>query len=526
LLLSESAGAALADALTTWRHRHTVPGVALALTNARGDALCLRDGFADRERGVPVAPYHRFQIGSIGKSFTAIAMLRLAERGRVDLRAPVRRYLRWFEAGPTTRAISLHHLLTHTSGLPMGADFSDSSAFDVWALRDGQPGPPGRYWYSNAGYKALGLVLEAVEGRPYGEVVEREVLAPLEMAGSRGTVTLAERAFSAEGYEPEPDRYPLSQAPRVPAPFIEVATGDGSVAATSADIARYVAMLLSGGVWAGQRLLRTESFALLVGRQVRTAPGRWYGYGLGSHTLDGRSMIGHGGDMIGFRASLLADRVDGLGVAVLTNLRGAPTADLARFALRLARADRSGSPLPALEPVGLEDLRRAAGEYYDATRRIVVGVDGAQGWLASDDRKFELIGREADRFEVADPLLGRFVLRVERSRGRVVRVTHGPQVYRPGPARPAEPKRRRSTAAPLTGRYSSHNPWRRMFDVVDRLGRPVLVDADGSEAELIRLGRHRFREGIEPNPERIVFDAFVEGVPLRALASGHAYYRA
>jgi len=520
----------LRAALQTWREVYGVPGVALALVRRDRRSLELLEGYGELEHERPVRADHRFQIGSIGKSFTAIALLRLAERGLVDPQARVRRYLPWFRAGETGDAITIHHLLTHTAGLPMGADFSDASGFDAWALRDLPTRPPGeRYWYSNVGYKALGLVLESITGRSYGEVIRREILDPLGMSGTCPVVTFADRLLLAPGYEPEPDVYPLSRAARVRAPYIEVATGDGSVAADIGDMARYVRMLLVDDRTEHPRILRRSSWVEFFGRHARTAGGHWYGYGMGSRTVDRRAVFGHAGDMLGYRASLVGDHTAGIGVVVLCGLRGAPTAVIARHALRVAWADAEGRDHPRFDPYEGVDLARYTGDYGGPDGILRVRMDGSRAWLDREGTTHELIPREEDAFEVDDPTLGRFLLRFHRDRdGAVSRATHGTGTFLRGSSRddPTRTDRGRLGArAAFIGRYRSHNPWRRSLDVLHRAGRLWLVDADGEEDPLVRLGAGHFRPGSAPNPEIVAFDAVVDGRALRATASGHPYYR-
>src|SRR4051794_31944425 len=140
---------------------HATPGIALAITS-REQLLSTRTyGYANNETRAPVTDETLFEIGSIGKSFTAICLLQLAEEGVVDLHAPVTSYLQWFSVRSEHEPITLHHLLTHTAGLIRGSDFSPDPRFEVWALRDSLAVAPGdKARYSNAGYKVLGLVLE------------------------------------------------------------------------------------------------------------------------------------------------------------------------------------------------------------------------------------------------------------------------------------------------------------------------------------------------------------------------------
>lgn len=524
LPVSDRAEQALHDSVHRWRVDNRVPGTALVVVDAAGRSIVIVDGQADVERNVMLKPEHLFQVGSIGKSFTAIAILRLAERGTIDLDAPVRRYLPWFRVG-AGHAITIHQLLSHSSGLPMGADFSDSSTFDAWIVRELETEPPGRYWYSNVGYKILGLVLEAVAARSYGAVLRDEILDPLAMTATRPIVTFADRDRLATGYEPQPGSYPVPSAPLVPAPYIEVDTGDGSVAATPAEMGRYLAALLADGRECS-RLLARASLDRFLGRHVHVADERWYGYGIGVDELDGRPVFSHGGDMLGFRASLIGSRVAGLGVAVLTNTRAAPTPLLARHALRIAIADAGGEPWGQLVRGVAKDVAEWSGSYAGDAGRLGISVRAGRSCASFEDGTYELLPGDAGRFDVADGTLGRYPLRFRRTRrGRVA--VHGGHVYMESPDRSDKPMSTRRTARlrRVTGRYDSHNPWRRSFDVVARGSALVVIEADGEEDPLKSIGGDRFRVGAERNPERLAFDAVVDGRALRALATGHPYYR-
>lgn len=144
------------------------PGVAIGLTSRDGALGVAIAGHANLSARQAVRAEQRFQIGSISKSFTAIAVLQEHEVGRLDLHAPVTEYLPWFDVRSPSEPVILHHLLTHTGGLPTGQDFTGEGVHELWALRESELGfaPGTRFHYSNAAYKALGMVLEAVTGHP------------------------------------------------------------------------------------------------------------------------------------------------------------------------------------------------------------------------------------------------------------------------------------------------------------------------------------------------------------------------
>ena len=127
--------------------------VALFLID-RDRLLCVATyGYADVAARTPVGPDMLFEIGSIGKGLTAIALLQQREAGRLDLDAPVPRYLPWFSVRTRHAPVTLHHLLSHTGGIIRGTDFAPDAHSEVWTARETETGgPPGeRVHYSNLG---------------------------------------------------------------------------------------------------------------------------------------------------------------------------------------------------------------------------------------------------------------------------------------------------------------------------------------------------------------------------------------
>jgi D-alanyl-D-alanine carboxypeptidase len=150
------------------------PAVAVALTDPDRTVVARTYGAA------PAGSL--WAIGSIGKSVTAVLALQLADEGVLDLHAPVTEYAGWLDY---LSPITLHHLLTHTAGLIASSDRAPASTYDVIALADTERIAPGEHFhYSDVGYRAVGVVLESVTGRSYGELVQRRVLDRLGMRDS------------------------------------------------------------------------------------------------------------------------------------------------------------------------------------------------------------------------------------------------------------------------------------------------------------------------------------------------------
>lgn len=235
-------------------------GVALA---ARGNEILFHRGYgmADRERGVGVTPDTRFNLGSGNKQFTAVAILRLAQEGRLELDAPVGRYLRNLPSA-IAEQVTIRQLLQHRSGL---GDYMRLDAFNAnrqhhWtteellALIRAEPlafTPGTRRAYSNSGYIVLGAVIEAMTGRRYVDVVSEWVYRPAGMVNS-GPGGPGEVANTATGYAQGPDGVRSNESFR-PRPS---AAGGGY--STAEDLLRFARALMS------HRLLEPEYTELVL----------------------------------------------------------------------------------------------------------------------------------------------------------------------------------------------------------------------------------------------------------------------
>ncbi len=528
-MISDAAVATIDAAVEAEMEHSRQPGLTLGLTDRDGALLIRTYGFADLGARLPVTPDTLFEIGSIGKTFTAVATLQLFDEGRIDLHSPVERYLPWFAVPqPAGHApITIAHLLSHRAGIVAGIDGTPEAAFQVWSLRDlptfSAPGE--RYHYSNVGYKALGLVLEAVEGRPYREIIRARVLDPLGMSATEPAITHDIRARLAVGYVYlHDDRLSHAGSPLAPATWLETETADGSIASTAADMCAFVRLLMRGGEGPKGRLLSEEAFAQMSAANLSEEEPAVYGYGLVMRKLDGRLLIGHGGGMVGYLAGMQADRDANLGVIVLQNGFGSNPVALGRTVIRIAH----GEPEPA-STVPTSAHEELVG-LYEPPLEIVASESGLM--LRHNGRDISLEELEDDLFVASDAEFDPFPLRVERPTDDVVELWHGGQRYvrqraaaRPLPEPPAE-------LQTIAGHYRSHNPWTTNFWIVLRGDRPWLIFAgapDGFDTEqpLIPSDDGSFRVGEDPgNPETLRFDTVIDGRALRAWLSGWPYYRA
>jgi CubicO group peptidase (beta-lactamase class C family) len=183
------------------------PGAAVVVV--AGDRVVHRRGYGTTslEAGRPVAPETLFRLGSTTKIFVALAAVRLAAAGRLDLDAPIGRYAP--DLHPSLAGLTLHQLLSHTAGLaddaPMEGPHDESALGErgrAWDERAFFAAPGEVFSYANPGYVLAGYVLERVEGKPFADVVREQVLAPLGMARSTFRPLAALTWPLALGHEP------------------------------------------------------------------------------------------------------------------------------------------------------------------------------------------------------------------------------------------------------------------------------------------------------------------------------------
>ncbi|HUS15645.1 MAG TPA: serine hydrolase domain-containing protein, partial [Chloroflexia bacterium] len=461
------------------------PGVAVALTDHEGLRHLGSYGLADTGSGRPVTPATLFEIGSIGKSFVATALLQLHDEGKLDLDAPVTRYLPWFTVQSDFAPITIHHLLSHSSGLVAGADTTPSSPYEVWNLRHTATGfaPGTQFWYSNVGYEILGHILAAVDGRPYADALRARVLDPLGMADSEPVITQAMRPRLATGYWYRYDDRPTPAAePPLPATWVEISAASGSLACTPADLAAYLRMLLNRGVGPRGPLLSPASYARMIAPVVPAYDAYSYAYGLFVGHLPergGRHIISHAGETIGYHAVMLGDLDAGLGVVLLTN-GPEPGMVEAEWILDLFGGATHGTLLPELPgprpvPTVISNATDYAGEYQGTAGSLTVRADGERLLIDHAGASVPLerwLG--GDSFIVAHPALAHAALVFSRTDGVVVEAFHGGDWYTnsrySGPPSFAYPPEWDA----FVGRYRTYSPWMNNFRIVIRKGQLLL----------------------------------------------------
>ena len=521
---------------------HSVPGMAIVLTDREKLLHVATYGYADVERQRAVQPETLFEIGSISKSFTCMALLQLQDGGKLDIHAPVTTYLPWFTIQSPYAPITIHHLMSHTAGITSGVDPAPSSRYSVHLLHDTRPAyAPGEHFhYSNVAFQALGYVLEELEGKSYAEIIRERILDPLGMHATEPVITNQMRAKLAVGYNALYDDRPMILAsPLVPATWLECGAGDGSISSTATDMTGYLRLLLNEGQTQQSPVLSHANYCLMTQRIIPLKEGRSYGHGLGRSygyglmlgEQDGYATVGHTGDMVGYRSIMLGDCEHGLGVIVLFNGPGDPT-PIGRTALRFLRAAYRGEQLPEVPavpaPTTVENALEYVGEYHGLGQILKLERDGKGLVLVYKDKPIvlERLNATSDLFYINHPDFALFPLQFVREEGVVVECTHGDQWYRH-----SEHAREFEVTYPLhwqhlTGHYRSYNPWFTNFRVVLRRGQLYVIDPGGSQELLTPLEENTFRVGDALlSPEYLRFDTFINEQAQRAIYSGGEFFR-
>lgn len=303
-----------------------LPGGALAIVE--GDRIVHFRGFGKaRPGGKAPSPQTPFFIGSLTKSFTALAVMQLVEAGKVELDAPVQRYLPWFRvADPQASAqITVRSLLNQTSALPMLPGMINLANFEegvcaaeqqMRALSTLQLARPvgSKFEYSNLNYNLLGLVIEAASREPYSGYIQRHIFGPLGMCHSYHSKAEARRNGLAVGHR-------MWFGHPLPAPNLRIPLGSlpsGQLISCAEDMARYLSAYLNGGSLQEKQVLSESGIAeMLLGRAEINEMGLalgYYGMGWISQDCEGVRIVSHSGIVPDFSAfmALVPEQKKGL----------------------------------------------------------------------------------------------------------------------------------------------------------------------------------------------------------------------
>jgi CubicO group peptidase (beta-lactamase class C family) len=360
-----------------------VPGAGIALVRLDGVEWEGGIGYADRERQTPVTTDTHFRVGSISKTFVAMALVQLAEDGVVDLEGTVDEIAPeiaidnpWHHTDP----VRVVHLLQHTSG------FDDMHFTDRY-VPDGMPElsleavlqlnpqsrrvrwrPGTRMAYSNPGYGLAGYLIEKLTGEPYEDYIKREIFDPLEMTTSSFRLTADDEPLLARGYEG-------SAGPPVGFPQIYLRPA-GNMHSSPRELGRFVRMLLGWGELGAAFVVDPEYLGNmeLPRTTLASQAGVRHGYGSGIATIMNLPylVLGHGGGIDGFSSIYGYSPSRDVGYVILLNSVGSGAPDamnrLSSLAIRYLKRDVAPPSAPETR-VDAAMLDQHAGYYHDANPR-------------------------------------------------------------------------------------------------------------------------------------------------------------
>ncbi len=513
----------------------SAPGLTLVLSDRDGVQRVVTYGFSDLETRQRVREDELFQIGSISKSFVALSLLQLADEGKLDFDRPIKDYLPWLRVKSSFAPITVHHLLTHSTGLPGAGDVfqADPELSHLAAY-----GPGEQFHYNNAMYDVLGIFAWVLDGRELPELLRERLLKPLGMLKSEPALTMDMRPRTAKSYAPfQADRpYPRHGRLCEGAPVIST-SGAGCIASTPADMGAYVRMIANHGALPVGRLLSEEGFKRFSTPHILAedfGPGAHYGYGIAVDTMDGNKLLRHTGGMVSFMSSLMVDIDEGVGGFASVNAQqGYRPNPVVKYAIQLMRAQKKGAQLPAApeadDPVRVQNAGDYAGTFTLAgsTRTQEIVAEGEKLFVLHEGARVPLERLDdGGRFAARHPALDRFAFAFARkdpkdAKSAVTELSWGGDWYTnasySGPQEFDHPE----AWDAYVGHYHNENAWVGSFRVLILKGRLTLdgtipLEADG---DLFRL-----RD--EPsNTEWVRFGEIVNGKCMHLRLSGSDLWR-
>jgi len=395
-----------------------MPGFSIAVVHDGATIYAEGFGLRDTQKNLPATPDTLYGIGSITKSFVAIAIMQLVEAGEISLDDPVSKHIP-FELGLPDSPITIHHLLTHSlgisnlgtstvpisrglgldTGVPMG------SSADFYRFVNGATGevvarPGERFFYHNAAWRMLGAIIQEKTAMPFHQYLKEKVIDPLGM--ERTTLSLT--AFQADpdhilphlkvGGDVQPSKFPYPNPDDNPE-FSFIAAAGGIVSSVN-EMTRYLNAQIDKGSFEGGRLASEASFEKMQQIHIRRPDGHYgeygYGYGLGiTPDFFGHEMIGHGGSIAVSTAYMAFIPDLKAGVVMMGNSSGMSYSVIAEAVFAILMGREPDEAIPALQI--RERMQRLMGSYetYRGLENLKVIGKGGLLYLEETSRRTEQV---------------------------------------------------------------------------------------------------------------------------------------
>lgn len=413
----------------TEMQRQNVPGVSLTVVKYGRPTIVKGYGFANLEHKVPVKPETIFQSGSVGKQFTAAAVMLLVEDGKIKLDEKISKYLG--EVPASWSGITVRHLLTHTSGLtdyPQDFDFRrDYTEAELLKIAQAVPPAfaPGERWeYSNIGYMTLGILIGKVTGKFYGEFLRERIFQPAGMSTARIISEADIVTNRAAGYRVVNGEI---KNQNWVSPSMNT-TADGSLYISILDLVKWDEALTK------RTLLSATSYDAIWSPGVLNSGAKTsYGFGWSLKSVDGHRLIEHGGAWQGFRSFISRYVDDKLTVIVLANSSNANpqriahgVAELVEPGLARTGANRTNPKLTSAYRQLFESVLAGKADRNEFSNELQTRIFDREDRLLDHLKKigpvlsFELVRLEEkadNRFATFEVQFGSMTIELEITRG-------------------------------------------------------------------------------------------------------------
>lgn len=287
------------DALIAEAYPKDAPGVSILIAKNGKAIYSNASGLANMELNVPLKPTHVFEIGSITKQFTAIAILMLEEQGKLSVTDDITKYIPDY---PTLgKTITIHHLLNHTSGIKSYTsmpsfrasarkDMTPTELIDVFKNEPMDFDPGEQFRYNNSGYIILGHIIEVISKKSYAEFIEENIFKPVGMTSSYYGSMKEIIPNRASGYSKRGDKYVNADYLSLTLPYAA-----GSIMSTVDDLLKW-----QNALNANQLVKRSTLEKAINGSTLNNGEKIDYGYGLIARSLNGSPTIEHSGGIFGY----------------------------------------------------------------------------------------------------------------------------------------------------------------------------------------------------------------------------------
>lgn len=366
------------DAIMNAEVKSDGPGAAIAVV--KNGSVVHRSGYglANVEWRIPIQPDTVFRLASVTKQFTAVAIMILAEQGKLGVDDPITKF---FPDYPTSgHHITVHHLLTHTSGIfsytsdpdaltKLRLDKTPQEICDSFSRIPFDFKPGTRYLYNNSGYILLGMIIEKLSGLSYADFIQKHIFDPLSMSNSYYLSDEPIIPRRASGYDEGPGGVQNARYLSMTQPHAA-----GALGSTVDDLVLWDRALTENRLISAESLAQMHTSAALDDGTLIN-----YGYGWGINSYQQHRAIHHGGGIFGFATFIARFPDDDLSIAVLTNYS---SYDGSKITAMIAR-QMLGLPEVKHKPFGLspEALKKCAGSYkmehYPAVLKVEVDADGS-----------------------------------------------------------------------------------------------------------------------------------------------------